>query len=1060
MNLSLDKAAFTRASEAWNPHTGERVGINVLRRNPPRARLCNFRPNQVYHTFPESTTRMTYSELLTRMDEFEGNIGTAVPVTKSILGQSYQSRDVVCYRIGDENKPKLMFITGVHGNEVDGTEGMFAILEDLINGVHPELSPILEQHSILWIVSANPDGWAANLRNLASIGPNGKTVNLNRCFPFFWDPYTESSAESKGAAPAGLPGAAQEAQLIYDLVIAEAAEVYPLRAVFDHHENIGQGHRYLSRNRVNSFNSDWQNRDFDVLRLQGSIRKQRGDSENLFCQFRRSKNVPHLHSWVSGSVGLMSMALESRKDEPTGHKGNCEWMYDSTLACLVTMTDAFWTQPETVQIEREATNLITQVGWDEWASIPEGNAAPSGFVRSRISIDPSTQVLFPHNANRTCKVTALLAVDPSEPSSDWQCVGLGDVVIAVGRFAGSPALQTMRLATETVSTGPGASATSPSGATRNYGMVYHSSTAGRVYGGWADDGLLIYNDGFEVDGTTGVFGAVIPGALPIDLADMGYASDGSRYSVFVGGSTGAITDPFVSALSNKILLYDANSGTWSDTGLTIPARKHACVVHQIGTDNFWIFGGEDSSGDLYDDIWVYDRAGVSVTESSTTLPSPMSHISGSGWGTNLIYLYGGITQASSFERDTNVRSFVPSTETLTTETVLANLEDEASHDETPWATPLSGVAVGRLSGDGDLGDIFIIGGQTGTYDSSEDQLEIYSHRPDSNTLTFARDGTYGLFSRGEDLLISPGDWISTSSWGRSTIQGGLAYHRNSLTFKTSGGSWTGHHARTYYEVPFYDKWQWFRTAGPAKAGDAKVRPYLRNYVHEAEIIYDRLMVSARSRASSYHETTREAETLTFSEQLAMNNLKLRFYWNPTFGFINVGEDLELARIQIDANNYISLVAMEGNGTDDKVYHSGNALIGPRYPQVELRKVRNSVLESTLSLTLYYGYDCRSSNQEAYDDPVEFEIEHVANGRFTFGIWRYGILGRTEDRTATSPFDSLTGQLIYNGEGEYGIPEVINIRSYSDPAIDGAVRELSTIGSIEQDCIHPGEPDAQ
>ena len=1052
--LSLDRATFSRDSIAFNPYTGERVRENVLRRNPGRLRVLNrmFQSNDPV-AFAPGMLRMTYAQLLTRMATFEANL--AGFITKTVYGSSFESKDLVAYCYGDEDLPAILFIGGVHGNEVDGIEGFFTFLETLHARRNGAWKAILAEHCIRFIPSANPDGWENNLRNLVSTGPNGETVNLNRTMPYFWDEYIESSVESKGAAPAGEVGAPEEAQALYDYIIDEDNQI---EALVDHHENIGQGHRYISANRVNSFGSGARfNTDFDALRLQGSMRRAR-TLESLFVQFRKSKNVPHIHSWAA-SLGIISMAMESRKDEPEGATGNNKWVFDASFAVCVGLTQAYWRFDDTYTIEQEATNLVDG---QEFAAWQTDNVAPSGFSRSRCVGERSTQELFPHNSGTVAKVTPELAVDPDEASPDWKAVSTGDVVLALGRKPSIPGdIQTMILASETVSTQPGPSGTPSTGMTRGCGMVYTLGEAGWTFaiGGWDEDGNAMNMGGIAFDAFNLAL-STAPGstALPAARADVGFANDLTRYSVFVGGCVGVVSSPFVAPVDGKILLYDNTTESWSDTGLTIPARKHACVVHRPGTDEFWIFGGEDASGVPMDDIWVYDRLANTVTESSTVLADPMTRIVGAAYQGDCIYLYGGRYEVSPgvYENDGEVRKFVPSTEVLTVESILANIEDEASHDETPWFKRLAGgTAARRVSGNGT--EIFLVGGKTGEVASEVDQPEFYVHRPDANTITFARDGTYALFSRLQDIAVSTGDWLSISTWAKTVVPGSIPYHRAALTLKNAGGSWL-RHGRTYYEVPFSDRYQWFRTAIQVKAGETDCRPYLRTYVHDTEILYAQHMVARRSRASSYHPTTREAETLTFSENINLNNFRLKILWNPTYGFVNVGEDLELFRIASidDPTDYISLTLMEDAG---KTYHSGSGYVAAQYPRVLLRKFIGGVQVTQVEDYLYYGYDCRSSNVEHVDDPHEFEVSHQPTAGLSLGIIRWGWKGYAENRAAGGAFaEGSPGRLTIAGEGEYGIPELLAIKTKS-PIVNKINRAVARRKALVQNCIHPGEPNA-
>lgn len=1055
MDLSLDNAVFTRASEAFNPDTGERVRDNVLRRIPARMRVCRFPLTKVFHDFPPSTARMTYSQLVAREAAFEA----AHPeVTRGSYGTSYNGRDLVWFSYGDTSKPTIIIALGCHGNEVDGSEGAFSFFDDLINDTHGEYAQFKEQFSFVLLPSMNPDGHFSNLRNLASVGPNGLTENLNRCFNWFWDSYIETSAESKGAAPAGEPGAPVEATALYNFLLDPA---WNFVAFQDHHQNIGQGHRYMSRMRNNAPHPDYQGRDWEIWRLQGAIRKQRGaEQDPEFCQLRRSKGVPHLHSWCSGILGLFALACESRKDEPHGARASSEWVYDSTLAFVVGMTDVCWEVKDTVYIERAATNLVTNIEWLTWLT---ANTKPSGYTTSRFTGEPDLQELFPHNNGRAYKGVNELAVDPEEASEDWEAICLGSTIIAVGRKADAT-LQSMVLATETVTTGPGTGGASPNGANRRFGMVFSTSLVAYCAGGWSEDGLTLNSDDFSVDINGVQLLSLRPGKLPIPLADMGYATDSSRYTVFVGGTTTPVSSTFVGALTGKIILYDATTGIYTDTGLSIPARKHCAVAHQKGTDKFWIFGGEGATGPLSakNDIWVYDRLAGTVTQAAAYLPHHgVTQLAAAGFEADAIYIYGGkaVTDITTpvYTNLPGAMLFTPSALTLAHVDITANTDDEAVHDDSFYTDRcILQTAVPRLDAGADGDEIFLLGGKVGVDGSEIPNIDgIKVHRPDSDVITFARDGIYSLFSRSEDISGSVGQWFSISSWAKVDQTNSRFFHRAAITFKKSSTAW-GHHARTYYEIPRTDKYQWFRAAGKLKTGEISMRAYLRGYTHAEGVHYDRWMACARTRPSTYHPTTRADETLVFQEALHPNYLKIKFLYSPTFGFINVGEDLEIARFQIDSNNYLALVLEQG--VAGKNYNSSQNFTGPAEPKVSLRKYRAGVLEAELKLTLYYGYDLRGSNQtESYDDPVEFYIEHIGGKRISFGIMRFGVLGWTSlvDAASIGLFTGTEGLFRFNGEGYYGVPEVDYSPKFQDP-IQALGAEMSDMGYPASDCIFPGE----
>jgi hypothetical protein len=93
-------------------------------------------------------------------------------------------------RAGDDVKVPIFIQSGIHGNESEGVDAMFELVERLVTtpyGTDPEVDAILNHVVLLWNVVHNPDGRIANQR------ANGNNFDLNRDF------LTQSQPETKAA---------------------------------------------------------------------------------------------------------------------------------------------------------------------------------------------------------------------------------------------------------------------------------------------------------------------------------------------------------------------------------------------------------------------------------------------------------------------------------------------------------------------------------------------------------------------------------------------------------------------------------------------------------------------------------------------------------------------------------------------------------------------------------------------------------------------------------------------------------------------------------------------
>jgi protein MpaA len=101
-------------------------------------------------------------------------IAAAPPIRHQVvLGRSEQGRPIVAWELGDPNAPRRVLVVGcVHGNEPAG----IAIANAVAHARVPAGTEVVV------VPDLNPDGVVAGTRQ------NGRGVDLNRNFPYRWQP--------------------------------------------------------------------------------------------------------------------------------------------------------------------------------------------------------------------------------------------------------------------------------------------------------------------------------------------------------------------------------------------------------------------------------------------------------------------------------------------------------------------------------------------------------------------------------------------------------------------------------------------------------------------------------------------------------------------------------------------------------------------------------------------------------------------------------------------------------------------------------------------------------
>lgn len=275
------------------------------------------------------------------------------------------------------------------------------------------------------------------------------------------------------------------------------------------------------------------------------------------------------------------------------------------------------------------------------------------------------------------------------------------------------------------------------------------------------------------------------------------------------------------------------------------------------------------------------------------------------------------------------------------------------------------------------------------------------------------------------------------------------YVRPSIFVKDSTGpnpDWTTRYVSNYYTLPPTLGYYWYhgrvdlREGSPLQVEDG-IRLYHRIYKDDQQMELDGVhLAEGTLLTSSYQhpDHPRVDETFTFLQALNPNAFHIEFYWVPTITFVDLDDDLELARISIDADNYIRLIAKAGTGNQrfEREYNNID-VYGPHDPTIELEKVRAGSVVSTASVICYWNYDLRDPGVERREDIIKFQIDHIVGDIMQLKIDRFGYEGRGTADPGSTAYTGVDASIIYNGVGYYGCPTI------RDTAKTSAGRRLPT-----------------
>ncbi len=778
--LSFAEGQFTRATQAWGLHDGQAYPANTPRITPsliidPRDIVV-----RKWYTFPADVGWMPYDDtgdnpgfpvemtLMEREAQFEAEFPEFDKIT---LGASWEGRPIIGYRLGPVDRKHFVVTMSVHGNEVDGCLGTFKAFEILARAA--DFALLRDNWTLLFVPALNPDGWWHHTRNLRQQGSDGKYINLNRVFNWFWDELIPTSFESKG----DFPEQPLEAQAILNYFrTGNAGGPVEFGMLYDQHSTEGDGHRYHSRDRHfrTAPTEDWENiwTSWHVYQLVGAVQRLRVDEDgepDLYVRYYRSRFSPVMHGYFS-SQGVLAFISEENKvwyaDGYETLQSANNYRLDYTLAAAIIAQSRDLTARDGLLIEQAGTNILENSNFTQW----QADETRPGFFRSSRAIpgrSPAARHLAQEGtamrientlgltitaASEYCAAAACRYVADTGSGATWwnlicdtnqnldlatwaedlTMVALGTVPVA------HPSFGSVMLAGKT-SDGTGAAALL-GGGTGHLAGVHGQITL-----------LYAFTD-------TGALPLYEEQAPPLDdstilqHAATAYNLTPAQPLTYVcGGHDG--TNP----LTNCLLCYIEDPATLpalpvniASHGTLASARYGACAVYlptsraTLG-GRVLIIGGRDAATYLTE-VQVWDARTAGNTSAPLAITYPASFDGGVIFATavyddvnNRVVIMGGEKLDGTFREQVYALDLATYaiTEVTARSTVDAqNPEAESEYYNTVWATKISRWAPIIIpSSDGSYPDVMMVGGRLTssagdliddfyTYDLSEDLIGL------------------------------------------------------------------------------------------------------------------------------------------------------------------------------------------------------------------------------------------------------------------------------------------------------------------------------------------------
>lgn len=668
----------SRASSAFSIGEGSSVRPNVARIVDTKIQVSTWRP-KLYYSFSPSEVELTYADFLSRMATFEASYVGAGKYEKILLGSSTQGRNIYGYRYGPASGKHFVIDAVIHGNEHDGINGFIKAMELLYE--LEEFQALRDEWTLFFVPVINPDGYYLNTRNSAAVGPNGRTVNLNRNWDWFWGDYVESGAESKGSSPESEPEV--QAFLSY-FRTGNGGGPCNYGFLFDMHANKGPGARYQSRDRNwaqmdgsqpwpvlsgSEMEFDFQIHVWKIANALQTIRVREEGMPDNFTRLYHSRFNPHLHSYFS-SQGCPSMISEDVKvpfaNGNETYQSACNFRLDYILAAAAVCTSSWWEEESGAHIEPAGTNLLTNAAWNDWSSTRDTpqfwNQSRGNYVRRFHRYGQEEDSGRFYQMGERASFETDLAADLDTPS-EWTRVATAD-----NRTTGE-----------------------------YYQALVVTPASGNVFH-------------INLNGTSGVVGALTTHAECVGCA-VGYAADNTIH--VLGGGTAA---PSTGAVDKTTIFTTVGTGGPTGDLLNTARMFMAYCDNYLGfptagvDERVWLFGGYDNGGSRLTSIEEWNPNVPITALKVAVLPAALADASAAYYPpTGKIYIFGGSTNGSP----TGV------TDILEYDPVLDSI---AAHG-TSMSVALRHAAVSYCPGNG---KIYIIGGQKAD-DSMSDV--VYSFDP-------------------------------------------------------------------------------------------------------------------------------------------------------------------------------------------------------------------------------------------------------------------------------------------------------------------------------------------
>jgi hypothetical protein len=824
---------LTRASSAHNPDTGE----YACRANKPRIttnRIANLNwKEELFYTFTEPQVKFSYdgthpivsTKYLVgtggRLEEWDTFCLPRGWTKETGPETSYLSKPLYRYILpktgviyaNEKNTKHFVISAIVHGNEIDGIDGVFKAVEILTT--NPRFQAFRDEYTISFFPCLNPDGFYVGVRNSRHqntvVGTHGynQYCNLNRNFNWFWDEYVESTSEWKGVAPNSEP----ETQFIVNYHNAVVAAGGSFGALIDAHATEEFGTRYITRDRLNNhitktrdqggeIPESWlsQNIQDVVWRMAraSSIKRYRETADGIpyFIRLLRSKYDPKLHSYFS-STGAYSVVVEEAKVNKVVVGAEtiasaCNFRLDMILNTAAAVTTAHWETSDAILIEAAAENEFQNSTFRDW-NVGEDRPSYWNYRRAEL-INATDDESEQHYDNAdVIKLTSQLSLGletPSEYNRVCAFYDAGDVsynnlfgILSYGKIFYYPnkGREPVEYAT-TYATPVGACCC---GAISNNADILCGGTAERT--GASNTGMRV---SFATDPPTQVAlgGTGIPKLIHAGCANQ---LDGLLTIANNGYLVGGMNDS--GNATTAIYTYDPVTKTCTAAVSVLPVALYGCCAIYYNT-YVYIFGGQKDDLSCVSTIYKWNT----VTDILSAVPTATLSFA----TTNMcgyrdpqdakIYLFGG--EGSSGDMLSVCYQFSPVTDTIVEIIPSWQSSDEyGGYENVPFDTKFGRAAccLARANAS-DLGNPIIIGGRE---DNSVGTLrdDCITYSPTDQIVSAYDVGVYSylFYNASTDLTFAANVQVSDTfddlaNWTLSddpwTVSGNIA----SLTFTALG----------------------------------------------------------------------------------------------------------------------------------------------------------------------------------------------------------------------------------------------------------------------------------